>query len=376
MADITSLRKAPVSIMGEPPAKLAADRPKYHYNRFGGSRNIYPDLEKPQKAPEREKRGGSPPSQKAPRPDCKQSVFRDNNYVNNYVCTGELSTKYIRNIDSPVDGYPRLQRLKQLKQAQVDGHAVKPYGCRVELSSVVSTLNSWINSYGLQFDVIMIGGLVENQFILPLLLQLPLHKLCSKPGFLFIWSNTNSINQLLTLLNNDKWNGKFRRSEELVFVPVDEKSPFFPGDSSGLFEKKQWHCWMCITGTVKRSLDSHLIHCNVDTDLQIESTHANNNAVPDALYQVAENFSNSNRRLHILPSRTGYKLPIRLRRGWVIMSPDVMVDNFDAAEYSQALAACSVVRYKQSNGSGGPQYLVPQSDEVEELRPKTPTSRT
>lgn len=372
MTDISAHRQIPGAVLGEP--KLV-EKPKYHYNRFGGSRNIYPDVERQQKAIEREKAVASPPKPKQTKPDPKQPASRENNYVNHYVCTGELPTKYIRNIESPVDGYPRLQRLKQLKQAQVEAHAVKPYGCRVDSGNIVPTLNLWIVNHGLQFDVIMIGGLVENQFILPLLLQLPLHKLCSKPGFLFIWSATNSINQLSTLLNNDKWNGKFRRSEELVFVPVDESSPFFPGDSSGLFEKKQWHCWMCITGTVKRSLDSHLIHCNVDTDLQIESVTANNNAVPDALYQVAENFSNLNRRLHILPSKTGYKLPIRLRRGWVIMSPDVMVDNFDAAEYGQALAARSVVRYKQPNAPGGPQYLVPQAEEVDELRPKTPPTR-
>ena len=62
----------------------------------------------------------------------------------------------------------------------------------------------------------------------------------------------------------------------MIFLPIDDKSPYYPHDSGAtevipLFERQQWHCWMCITGTVRRSTDNHLIHCNIDTDLQIES---------------------------------------------------------------------------------------------------------
>lgn len=86
---------------------------------------------------------------------------------------------------------------------------------------------------------------------------------------------------------------KFRRSEELVFVPIDKNSPFFPGieqEDTTLIERMQWHCWMCITGTVRRSTDGHLIHCNIDTDMTIETQDTKNNAVPDHLYRVVENF--------------------------------------------------------------------------------------
>lgn len=276
----------------------------------------------------------------------------ENDFSNQFVQTRELSTNLIRNVDSPMEGYPKLQKLKELKAAQVAKHACKPYGAKVDTQHIVPTLNMWVNDYSLQFDVIMIGALVENQFLLPLLNLLPLYKLCAKPGFLFIWTTTANIKQLTFLLNGDKWNKKFRRSEELVFVPVDDNSPYFPsgvndgfyndangnGNGESLLCRKQWHCWMCITGTVRRSTDSDLIHCNIDTDLQIEQRgppsplQGNNNAVPDAIYTVAENFSNSNRRLHIIPCRTGYKLPVKMRKGWVIMLPDVLVDNFDPIE--------------------------------------------
>lgn len=315
----------------------------------------------------------------------------ENDYSNHFVHSRQSSTRYIRNVNLPMEGYPKLQKLKELKAKQVQQHATKPFGARVEPQKIVSTLQKWVNDYAIQFDVIMIGALVENQFMLPLLTLLPLFKLCTKPGFLFIWTTTANIKQLTTLLNGDVWNKKFRRSEELVFVPVDENSAYFPrgvndgfyvdgdnGNHQSLLKRQQWHCWMCITGTVRRSNDSDLIHCNIDTDLQMEaarSPEANyNNAVPEAIYKVAENFSNSNRRLHIIPCRTGYKLPVRMRSGWVIMLPDVLVNNFDPIDYEMQLQAKLVIKHKTAAGlqKQVAQYLVPQSAEVDSLRPKSP----
>lgn len=296
-----------------------------------------------------------------------KNALQENDYCDNYVHTGVSPVGYIRNVANPVEGYPKLNRLHQLKKEQISLYAVKPFGARVQTSQIVPTLNNWVAN-GLKFDVIMIGALVENQFILPILLNMPICKLCAKPGFLFIWSTTQKIQELTKLLNNDNFNKRFRRSEELIFVPVNKNSDYYVGDEpDSLFSKQQWHCWMCITGTVRRSTDNHLIHCNVDTDLQIESPLSKPNAVPDSIYKVAENFSNSSRRLHIVPSKTGYNIPVRLRPGWVIMSPDSLLDNFTPAAYEKELRS----KLKVQSGSTG-QYLVPQSEEIEDLRPKSP----
>lgn len=357
---------------------------KFQYNKYGITRNA----SEPSSSGKNHK--GKSNDERKEKTRMVSSEFRENDYSNNYIINDETPLKYIRNIEAPTEGYPKLSKLKQLKSQQMQKHSVDAYGCKVETQDIIPVLNKWINRYNLQFDVIMIGALVENQFILPILLHLPIYKLCAKPGFVFIWSTTEKIHQLSKLLNSENWNKKFRRSEELVFVPVDENSPFFPKDFSdedksqaGLFERKQWHCWMCITGTVRRSNDSHLIHCNIDTDLQIESpTSAGkfNNAVPEELYKVTENFSNSNRRLHIIPSRTGYKFPVRLRRGWIIMSPDVLADNFKIEEYEAQLYAKSTINYKSINNKTMSltitQYLVPQTQEIEELRPKSPANES
>lgn len=290
--------------------------------------------------------------------------FLTNDYSNHYVHTGSFPQKHVRNVDHSVEGYPKLQRLFQLKEKQIVKFATTPFGCRVGIGQMVDTLESWIEKDKLVFDVVMIGCLTDNQFIYPLLAQLPINRLVSKPGFLFIWASAQKINELTRLLNNEDWAKKFRRSEELVFVPVDKKSPFYPGldqDDEPLFEKMQWHCWMCITGTVRRSTDGHLIHCNVDTDLSIENGTTQSGAVPPQLYRVAENFSTATRRLHIIPARTGSETPVRLRPGWVVMSPDVMVDNFDAQRYKDEVAelGCNL----------------PMENDIEALRPKSPVQK-
>lgn len=314
--------------------------------------------------------------------------LQNNDYSNNYIHTnGDLPTNYIRNVENPVDGYPKLQRLHDLKAENNKNAFPRPFGCRVDPDKMVQTLHSWINKHNLLFDTIMVGSLTENQFVLPILTQLPIDKLCSKPGFLYIWGSSHKMNELTNLLNRTTiangnaaggnsfanggsggtgngqsiWSKKFRRSEELVFTTSDSSANHQPDqDDNSLFREKQWHCCMCITGTVRRAVDGHLINCNVNTDLKIQDDEETSNpsSVPDSLYKVAENFSSGNRRLHIIPSRTGYENPVKLRPGWVIMSPDVLLDNFDPEVFKKEI--------KQQG------YNVPQHPEIELLRPKSP----
>lgn len=286
-----------------------------------------------------------------------------NDYSNNYIHSGKLPYKYVRNAKQQVEGYPKLQKLYRLKEQQIKNHAIKPYGARVKTENLINTLNSWVYNEDLQFDVIMIGALTENQLIYPLLSKLPIDKLCSKPGFLFIWASTQKISELSTLMNDSStWSKRFRRSEELVFIPVDKNSVYYPKDSdipeNQLFEEVQWHCWMCITGTVRRSTDQDLIHCNVNTDLAIENSTTGNSATPSQIYKVVENFSSSTRRLHIIPTSTGLNKHISVRPGWVIVSPDVILDNFDPVQYKMDLERVG--------------EKLPFNEEIEQLRPKTP----
>lgn len=300
------------------------------------------------------------------------SIKVENDYNNQYLHLEKLPSSYVSNINNSVDGYPKLQRLNQLKQKQIAKHSTKPYGYRVQPNEIAPVLTKWCDEYNLQFDVIMIGAMTNDPFALSLLTKLPLPRLCSKPGFLFIWATREKIGELSMLLNVH-FNKKFRRSEELIFLPVSKDSKYYPPQNdSSLFENQQWHCWMCITGTVRRSTDQHLIHCNIDTDLKFEpQTGLANSAVPGSMYRIAENFSNLNRRLHIIPTKLGYDSPIRSRPGWVIMSPDILLHNFEPIKYESDLYAKSFINYKNNLV----QYLISQTAEIEELRPKSPTKQ-
>ncbi|SCU96354.1 LADA_0H00474g1_1 [Lachancea dasiensis] len=287
-----------------------------------------------------------------------------NDYTENYIHTTVPPQRYIKNSENQVEGYPNLQKLFRLKERHVAKNATTPFGCKIDIDAMVPTLNHWISDERMVFDVVMIGCLTENQFIYQILTSLPIHKLITKPGFLLIWGSAQKINELTKLLQSEAWSKKFRKSEELVFIPVDKSSPFYPSldnDDQTLFEKMQWHCWMCITGTVRRATDGHLIHCNVDTDLALETNDQQHSAVPAHLYKIAENFSTATRRLHIIPARTGTEMPVRVRPGWVIMSPDVMLNNFECARY---LAEISKIGTH-----------LPAKNDIESLRPKSPTQK-
>ena len=127
----------------------------------------------------------------------------DLDYANNYVHSGTLHVTYISKEENATQGYPRLQKLKDLKKDQILKHAITPCGARVRSQDIVSTLHTWIHEYNLQFDVVMIGALVDNQFIRPILEQLPLHRLCAKPGFLFVWATSRKIQELSKIITRE-----------------------------------------------------------------------------------------------------------------------------------------------------------------------------
>ena len=62
------------------------------------------------------------------------------------------------------------------------------------------------------------------------------------------------------------------------------------------------------------------------------------------------------------------------------MGPDVLINNFDV-KYNEELYAKSMIKYKPNNGIAAntnttttTQFLVPQTNEIEDLRPKSQSS--
>jgi N6-adenosine-specific RNA methylase IME4 len=212
---------------------------------------------------------------------------------------------------------------------------------------------------GLTFDVIFIGGCLDYEVDGRALSMLPIGQITPRPSVLFLWVSNPMLEQGRQALEN--WG--FRRSEDIVYFTMSQNSLHFPkglaSDPNDCVIKTTWHCLLGLKGTLRRSEDFDLINCNVDTDVIMQSPAERPNIVPEAIYEIIENFCLMSRRVHIIPGRAAISKPVRARPGWVIMSPDILLDNLDSASaYFQA--------------SLNPSHRIPVDAEIDALRPRTP----
>lgn len=277
-----------------------------------------------------------------------------NDYCDHFLRTGELPQSHIQNLSDPLIGYPKLQRLHELKAEHNSEHAGKAYGKKVPLSSMSSELNGWAVKSA-QFDVVLIGGCIEFPPNYEQLTSLPIQRITPRPSILFIWVPGYQLETARAAM--DHWG--FRRSEDIMYFATDTNSLHYPNqDFHDAINKTTWHCLMGLKGTLRRSDDTDLINCNVDTDV-IFNYEERNNVIPEKIYSIIENFSLMNRRLHIIPGLTSFGSPTRIRPGWVICSPDVMLDNYQPHIYAA----------ERAKHAG---HRIPVHPEIDSLRPKTP----
>lgn len=157
------------------------------------------------------------------------------------------------------------------------------------------------------------------------LANLPIPAIAANPGFIWLWvgsgkADDNGVSGLdkgRELLA--RWG--YRRCEDIVWLKTNRKKPNLedePPTKTVLTHTKE-HCLMGIKGTVRRSTDGHLVHCNVDTDVIVwespddgmqllpfttvsfaDQYHADPLQKPPELYNLIENFCLGTRRLSTL----------------------------------------------------------------------------
>lgn len=277
-----------------------------------------------------------------------------NDYSDHFLRTGILPQAHIMNVSNPLVGYPRLQRLHELKAQRVAENACKPFCASVDVALMPRVLTDWANS-GAIFDVVLVGGCFKTQLRPEYLISLPISLLTPKPSVAFVWVPSHGLEIGRQALG--AWG--FRRSEDITFLAMSKDSPFYPPQVDHDFiEKSTWHCLMGIKGTLRRSEHAELINCNVDTDTIVESKEHRLNVIPEPIYKVIENFSLMSRRLHVVPGTGGEMLPVRPRPGWVIASPDCILNNFSVDSYMEEIKVVGA--------------RVPMDLEIDALRPKTP----
>lgn len=283
-----------------------------------------------------------------------------NDYSDYYARTGILPQTHILNIENPQIGYPKLQRLHELKRLHTMAHTELPRGERMLPSEQPFLLNSLIESDA-QFDVVMVHGCISAFPTLGDLQKMPIGYLTPKPSLLFIWAPADRLGDARQAMEH--WG--FRRAENIVFASTSTESPYCSQNLGEGWLKKPvlrpttWHCLMGLKGTLRRSEDTEIINCNVDTDLILEKQDAGmpRGIVPEEIYSLIENFTNMSRRLHIIPAKAPEALPVLPRPGWAIISPDIPLYNLRAEDYADG------------------RKLIPVEDEIDLLRPRTPLPR-
>lgn len=279
-----------------------------------------------------------------------------NNYSEHYVYSGTFPQSFITNVENPLIGYPKLQHLHKLKADQNLKYAHKPFGARVAKSQLAKFFEKHSS---LVFDVVMIGSCISSdQPKLQQLLDLPIGSITARPSVLFLWVSSQMLDQ--GRLAIEHWG--FRRSEDIVYFCLDEDCIHMPRHDGALLKKSTWHCLMGLKGTLRRSEDTDLINCNVDTDLVFDNEQSRSypGIVPESIYSIIENFCLMSRRVHIVPSQTTGDKPVRARPGWLIVSPDIYLNNF------------SMNSYQEEQNKLPPGNKVILTSEIEQLRPKTP----
>jgi mRNA m6A methyltransferase non-catalytic subunit len=196
---------------------------------------------------------------------------------------------------------------------------------------------------------------------------LPIPDIASSPCFVFMWvGDGDGLDRGREILA--KWG--FRRCEDIVWIKTNRamdasmalQHPAMTRwndtrqEQIGLFQQTKEHCLMGIKGTARRSTDSHLIHCNIDTDVIIaEEAWDGSPRKPTEIYHIMEHFSNGRRRLELFGEDH------TIRRGWVTLGKDLTRNSgYNPRHYRS--------QFEQEPMG----HLLGKNDVIEQLRPKTP----
>ncbi|PWN87484.1 MT-A70-domain-containing protein [Acaromyces ingoldii] len=202
----------------------------------------------------------------------------------------------------------------------------------------------------------------------------------AKESFIFLWVGSGASDGLergREVLS--RWG--YRRSEDIVWVQTNHEAVkgqtnLSRSPTASVFRSSKQHCLMGIRGTVRRRDDTRFVHCNIDTDVIVWEGDADESfdarAKPPELMDLVENFCLGTRRLELFGRNRN------LRRGWLTVGKDVGPDRPGRAS-DEAPHAYEKQWYDSFFGVDRVgatlierRNLVPFSEEIDRLRPKSP----
>ena len=289
-----------------------------------------------------------------------------NDYAAHYVHTGERPQNFIRDGQATIDErfapFPTRRELVRLKRAHVERHAAPPATIRCDLRRFELAPRAF---GGVKFDVVLLdppwdflGADPEDAWTPDEIRALPLESIAGPLGVI-----------LFPVVRLGRGRGSRARprvprqvgippKREICWIktncgdpdpsPRPTQTPSSPAKHPPLVSVKE-HCLVGIQGSIRRGVDGHIMHANVDTDIVVAPDRGRK---PAELYDIIENFAQGRRRLELFGNDGG------ARRGWLTVGPKVSRTDF----HPEAFAA------QFSRG----RHLLPRHPRVEELRPKTP----
>jgi hypothetical protein len=132
-----------------------------------------------------------------------------------------------------------------------------------------------------------------------------------------------------------------------------------------LLQHTKEHCLVGIKGAIKRGIDSHFIHANIDTDVIVdEEPPQGSTEKPVELYRVIERFCMGRKRIELFGEDRNK------RPGWLTLGSSLSNSNFNLEKYNNYFKGD--LCYPDVQGYEGGRY-VGCSMEIEGLRPRSPT---
>lgn len=218
-------------------------------------------------------------------------------------------------------------------------------GCEFDVILMEPPLYEYQNSNGVHFD---------KYFTWDEIKAIDVGSVAAQRSFIFLWcGSADGLDKGRECLK--KWG--FRRCEDICWIKTNKKMPEHNRnlESGAILQRTKEHCLMGIKGTVRRSLDSHFIHTNIDIDLIItEEPGYGKPDKPEEIFHIIEHFCLGKRRLYLFGRDS------TIRPGWLTVGPELSESSFDKKLLAQLF---------EQNPAGN---FTGSSERIDMLRPKTP----
>ena len=296
-------------------------------------------------------------------------------YCLQFVKTGERPQNFVRDYEEErrfLD-YPKLNELIKLKNEILQKRATPPQWLQCDLKTFD------LNVLG-KFDVILIDPPLPEYYrraknlgvdLAPFqpwsfdeIQNLRIDLLADNCCFLFLWVGAGEgLDKGRQLLKS--WN--FRRCEDIVWIKTNKHNftnKSYQDSEDSLLQHTKEHCLVGIKGAVKRGVDGHFIHANIDTDVIVsEEPPAGSTEKPDELYRIIERFCLGRKRIELFGEDRNK------RPGWLTLGSSLSNSNFDLEKYNKFFNGDQC--YPDVQGYEGGRY-VGCTQEIENLRPRSP----